>query len=290
MIGTVLALLAALGYGLSVVLVRKKLDESNFIFATLVLTATGNIILWPLALLFTNLRTINLEGVLFFVIAGILAPGIARLGYYKGMEVVGVSVNTSIFATNPMYSSILAVLLLSEALAPENWIGIACIMVGVVLIERILSNPKSGPKRISKKGLVFPLTAALTVAFSALARKHGLNIYNEPLLGVAIGYSSSFLLYLLLTTYSHTKLGYTLSGKDFRLFWKAGVGLSLAWILSFYALSQERLSIVAPLMQTEPLFVLFFVYIYLRELESISFKLVISTLLIVIGVALVSIR
>ncbi|NIR86988.1 EamA family transporter, partial [Candidatus Bathyarchaeota archaeon] len=87
MIGIVLALLAALGYGLSVVLIRKQLDESNYIFATLVLTATGNIILWPLALLFTDLGTINFEGVLFFVIAGILAPGIARLGYYKGMEV-----------------------------------------------------------------------------------------------------------------------------------------------------------------------------------------------------------
>lgn len=290
MIGIALALLAALGYGLSVVLVRKNLDESNFIFVTLVLTATGNIILWPLALLFTNLRAINFEGVLFFVIAGILAPGIARLGYYKGMEVLGVSVNTSIFATNPMYSSILAVLLLSEVLAPENWIGIACIMVGVVLIERSLSNPKSGPKRIFKKGLVFPLIAALTVAFSVITRKHGLNIYNEPLLGVAIGYSSSFLLYLLLTIYFHNKLGHTISAKDFRLFWKAGVGLSLGWVLSFYALSYERVSLVAPLMQTEPLFVLFFVYIYLRKLESISFRLVISTLLIVIGVMLVSIR
>ncbi|NIR86987.1 EamA family transporter, partial [Candidatus Bathyarchaeota archaeon] len=174
--------------------------------------------------------------------------------------------------------------------APENWIGIACIMVGVVFIERSLSKPQSGPKGISRRGLVFPLIAALTVAFSVLARKHGLNIYNEPLLGVAIGYSSSFLLYLLLSIYSHAKLGYTLSGKDFRLFWKAGVGLSLAWVLSFYALSHERVSIVAPLMQTEPLFVLFFVYIYLRKLESISFKLVISTLLIVIGVMLVSIR
>ena len=86
MLGVVLALISALTYGLGAVLVRKRLDDSNFISVSLVVTVIGNIILWPLALLFTNLRTVNLEGVLFFVIAGILGPGITRLFYYKGME------------------------------------------------------------------------------------------------------------------------------------------------------------------------------------------------------------
>ncbi len=99
MIGIAFALLAALAYGFSVVLVRKKLEESNFIFAALVLTITGNVILWPFAFLFTNLRTVNSEGILFFVIAGILAPGAARLCYYKGMEVAGVSINESMRAS-----------------------------------------------------------------------------------------------------------------------------------------------------------------------------------------------
>ncbi len=290
MIGIVLALLSAMVYSFSVVLVGKKLNESSFVSAAVVLTVTGNLILWPLALLFTDFSSINFEGVLFYVIAGILAPGIARLSYYKGVEVVGVSVNSSIFATNPMFSSLLAVLLLSEVISPGNWIGIICIMVGVVYIERSLGRRGSAPKRIPKKGLVFPLLAGLAVAFSVTARKYGLNIYNEPLFGVAIGYASSLLLLLLLSIFSPNKVGSKFSGRDFQLFWKGGVGLSLAWVLSFYALSHERLSVVAPLMQTEPLFVLFFVYIYLRELEKISLKLVISTLLIVMGVMLVSFR
>lgn len=209
MIGVVLAVFSALAFGFSVVLIGKKIDESNFLFAALVLTVTGNIILWPLAFLFTDLRTFNFEGVLFFAIAGILAPGIARLGYYKGMEVVGVSVNASIFAAYPMYSSILAVVLLKEALTPEKWIGIVCIVVGVVCIERGSSNLKTGPERISKKGLVFPLLSSLAIALSQIVRKHGLNIYNQPLLGVAIGYSSTLLLYLPLLISFNTTRGST---------------------------------------------------------------------------------
>jgi len=48
MIGVVFALLAAFAYGLSAVLIRKKLDESNYFSATMMVTVTGNIILWRL--------------------------------------------------------------------------------------------------------------------------------------------------------------------------------------------------------------------------------------------------
>jgi len=290
MIGIVLALLSALAFSLSIVLTGKRLHDSNFFSVALIVTVMGNIILWPLALLFTNLRTVNLEGVLFFVVAGILAPGIVRLLYYKGMEIVGTLVNASIFATYPMYSSVFAVLLLSETLALKNWIGIICIVVGAVFIERSLGKPRTGPKRYLQKGLVFPLLAGLIRALSAIISKQGLNIYNEPLLGIAIGYSATLFLDLLSSIFSHTVRSSLFSRKDFRLFWKAGAFLALGWVLAFFALSHEMVSIVTPLTQTMPLFVLFFAYLYLKAMEPVSFKLVISTLLIVIGVILVTVR
>jgi len=290
MIAIVLALLAALALGLSAVLVRKRLDESNVFSATLVIAATGNIVLWPFALLFTNLNAVNLEGVLFFVIAGILGTGFSRLVYFKAVDVVGVSVSSSIAATSPMYSSILAFLLLNEVLVPENWVGLIFIVVGVVYLERSLGKPKTGPKRIFRKNLVFPVLVSLTLAFAFIVRKHALNIYNEPLLGVAIAYSSSLLLYLPPLILSSTTRSSLSLRKDFQLFWKAGVCMSLGWISIFYALSQERVSIVTSLTQTHPLFVLFFAYLYLKELEPISLELIVSSILIVIGVMLVSVH
>jgi len=80
------------------------------------------------------------------------------------------------------------------------------------------------------------------------------------------------------------------SRKDLQMFWKPGVGIAAGWLLSFLALSQEMVSIVAPILQTELLFILFFAYIFLRKLEKFSFKLVASALLIVAGVILISIN
>lgn len=290
MIGIVLTLLSALAASLAVVLVRKRLNESDFFSVAFVITIVGNTILWPLALIFSNLKSVSLFGILLFVISGVLAPGIARLLYYKGMKVVGVSVNASIFATYPMYSSVLAVLMLGEILVPENWIGIIFIVVGVIFIERNLSNSKAGSGRVSKRGLVFPLLSSIAIATSQIIRKHGLNIYNEPFLGVALGYLLSFLIYLLVLACSNSTRASLSLSRDFQLFWKAGVLMTLAWVLAFFALSLERVSIVTPVLQIEALFVFLFTYLYLRDSERISFSLIATTLLILTGVMLVSIR
>jgi DME family drug/metabolite transporter len=289
MIGIFLALLAALIYSLGAVLVRKRVHESNLISVSFVITVVSNVVLWPLTFMFTDLRTVNYEGILFFAIAGILAPGIHRILYYKGISVLGASINASIFATYPIYTSTLAVLLLKEAFTPLNGIGVVCVSCGVIYLERSLSEPGIGKKRISKRSLVFPFLAGLAIALSQIIRKHGLNIYSEPLLVVSIGNFVSFMLYSVLTIfYSERKS--RVSSKDFRLFWKAGVCLAVAWLFISYALSVENASVVAPLLQTQPLFILLFTYLYLKEVERISPKLILGAILIVIGVILVSIK
>jgi drug/metabolite transporter (DMT)-like permease len=290
MIGVVLALLSAMSAGLSLILVRKNLDKSNFIYISLTITIIGNIILWPLALALTDLSTVNPEGLLFFVFAGLLAPGIARLFYYKGMETAGISANATIYATYPLYTSIVAILLLGEALTTENWVGLVCIIAGVISVGRIVNNGENGSRNATKKGLIVPIVGSLAFAFSYIVRKEALNIYNQPLLGVSVGYTTSLFVYLLAMAFSKNAGTSGFSRNDLKMFWKPGVGMAMAWVLSFFALSQEMVSIVAPVLQTELLFILFFTYIFLRKIEKLSPKLVVSSLLIVAGVILISIN
>ena len=74
------------------------------------------------------------------------------------------------------------------------------------------------------------------------------------------------------------------------MFWIAGLASIIGWLSNYFALSFENLSIVASIMETGPLFVLFFSYAYLKKIETISFKLVLSTIFIVIGAILVGTR
>ena len=290
MFGVLLALLSALSFGLSQTLVRKNLTKSNFLYITLTVTIMGNIILWPLALAFTDLNTINPQGILLFIMAGLLAPGVARLFYFKGMETAGMSANAAIFSSYPLYTSITATLLLGEALTTENWIGLVCIIVGVIFIGRNINTGDPQTTKTTKKGIIIAFLGSLAMAFSQILRKEGLNIYSEPLLGVAAGYTTSLIVYILVIRLSRNTETPHFSLNDIRNFWKPGVGIATGWLLAFVALSQDMVSIVTPILQTELLFILFFAYVFLRKQEKISLKLAASAILIVAGVILVTIN
>jgi DME family drug/metabolite transporter len=289
MIGSALALLSALASGLSVVLVGKYSGRSSAFNVSLVITCVGMVILWPLAVLLTSLGAANLEGLVLFAVGGVLSPGLVRLFYYSGLKKLGTPVNSSIFSVYPLYSSLLAVLWLNEILSLENWVGILCIAIGVVFVE-MSSREINGGDKSARKNLIFPILGGLTLGIANVIRKYALDVYNAPVLGVAVAYTFSLLPYLLILMLSASTRKELSLKQDFRFFWIAGIGQALSWIFSFYALSYDEVSVITPLLSVEPLFVAFFAYFYLREVERISPKLVASIILTVFGVVLVIIR
>lgn len=286
MLGPILALLSAVAAGLSVVIVGKYSKKTNAFNVSLIISCVGMTILWPLAILLTDFGAVNLEGILFFAVGGVLSPGLVRLFYYGGLKRLGASVNSAVFSIYPLYSAILAVLLLSEILSPGNWVGILCIVLGVVFVEISSREINSGNKS-AWKHLVFPILGGLTLGVSSIIRKYALDIYNAPVLGVAVAYAFSLLPFLLVFVSSASTRRELALKRDLRLFWAAGIGQAISWILSFYAISFEAVAIVMPLMSVESLFVVLFAYLYLKEAERISPKLVASIVLTVLGVVLV---
>jgi drug/metabolite transporter (DMT)-like permease len=286
MIGTTLALLSAAASGISVVLVGKYSRKSNAFNVSLIISCVGLVILWPLSALLTDFEAANLEGLVLFAVGGVLTPGLVRLFYYGGLKKLGTSVNSSIFSVYPLYSSLLAVFLLSEILSVENWIGILCVVFGVVFVE-MSSREINGRDKSAKKSLIFPVLGGLTLGISSIIRKYALDVCDAPVFGVAVAYTFSLLPYFLMLMLSTSTRKELSLKRDFRFFWIAGIGQALSWILSFYALSYEQVSIITPLLSIEPLFVVLFAYFYLRELERVSPKLVASIVLTVIGVILV---
>jgi DME family drug/metabolite transporter len=284
---TTLALLSAAASGFSVVIVGRNATKSNAFNMSILISAVGLVILWPLAFLLTDFNGVNIEGVALFAVGGLLTPGLVRLLYYNGLKKLGTSVNSSIFSIYPLYTAFLASLFLSEILSPQNWIGVISIAFGVVFVELNSRGTNNGGKTLTK-ALVFPVLGGLTLGISAILRKAALDLFNAPILGVAVAYTFSFLLYAVILAASNPMRKELSLKRDLRLFWLAGVGQALSWILSFYALSTEKVSIITPLLSVEPLFVVLLAYLYLRGQEHVSLKLVVGILLTAIGVILVT--
>lgn len=287
MLGITLALLSAAASGFSVVIVGRHSKKSNPFNVSVLISAVGLVIIWPLAIVLTDFGTANLEGIVLFALGGLLTPGLVRLFYYNGLTKLGTSVNSSIFSVYPLYTALLAVLFLSEILTPQNWIGVVSIVLGVIFVEFSSREANNGEKSV-RKSLVFPVLGGLTLGASAVIRKSALNLFDAPILGVAVAYTFSFLLYAVMLAGSKPTRKELSLRQDFRLFWVAGVGQAFSWIFSFYALSLEKVSVITPLLSIEPLFVVLLAYLYLRGTEHVSKKLVASIILTVIGVILVT--
>ena len=287
MLGITLALLSAVASGFAVVIVGRHSNKSNAFNMSLLISVVGLFLLWPLAIVVTDFRSVNFIGIALFGVGGLLTPGLVRLFYYNGLKKLGASVNSSIFSIYPLYTALFAVIFLSEFLSPQNFLGILLIALGVIVVELNFRNA-NGRGKPFVGSLVFPVLGGLMLGISAIIRKAALDIFNAPVLGVAVAYTFTFLLYTtVIATSKNTRKELSLR-RDTRLFWLAGVGQALSWILSFYALSLEKVSIITPLLSVEPLFVVMLAAVYMREQERVSFKLVTGMILTFVGVVLIT--
>ncbi len=290
MIDIILAISTAVFYGLGVIVLRKGLVESNFISASFIITIIGNIVFWSLTLLFVPLNPIDPLGVLLFVLSGILAPGLARLSYILGMERLGASMNSSVFAIHPVFGSTAAIILLHEQPTIGTLAGTLCVVCGAVLVGRSIHGNSAKSWRSVKTGMAFSVFASMALGLSYVVRKIGLNICDEPIMGVALGYAVALSIYTLMASISsNIRSTLSMNKHAFKLFWKAGVLLAIGWITSFYAVMYGDVTVVTPITDTEPLFVFLFAYLYLKELETMTSKLILGTIIVIIGVALISI-
>lgn len=122
----------------------------------------------------------------------------------------------------------------------------------------------------------------------SILRKSALIQFDAPVLGVAVAYTASLLPFLIMIASSTSTRKELFLKRDMRLFWAAGVGQAITWMLSFYALSFDDVSVITLLLSIEPVFVAIFAYLYLQKIEHVSKKLVVSIVLTVLGVVLVT--
>jgi drug/metabolite transporter (DMT)-like permease len=72
---------------------------------------------------------------LIFVAVGLFVPGVTRVLSFRGIRTLGSSVTSTIVNTTPMFSTMLAILLLDERPAPLVLIGVTLTVGGLVTVS-----------------------------------------------------------------------------------------------------------------------------------------------------------
>jgi len=134
--GSTLALLSAFLFAIAAVLVRRGMQGSTAITATLISILINLIALWALAAASGGLGLMTLPAVATLIAAGLFAPAFARLTYYEAMNLIGVARASTISNTTPIFTAVLAVPVLGESVSWTLAAGTLLVVVGVALTIR----------------------------------------------------------------------------------------------------------------------------------------------------------
>ena len=277
-----LALGGALFSGLATIWIRQGLRGSDPYTGFFVNVVVGTVSLWTAVIATGGLGHVSPRGALFFMCAGLIGTVGGRLLRFVSIEKVGASIAAALINLNPFVSTALAIVLLGESITVPIVIGTAVIVAGTTLLS--LGGKRLG-FRLSL--LALPILSAVCFGVVAVLRKLGLSD-TSAVVGSAINVTTALVAYSAFLIASGRVEVMVCRGRSLAYFAAAGLAENMGVFMNVVALGMGRVSVVTPLYGTAPIFVLILAPLFLRDVERLTTRVVVGTLLIVSGVYLIT--
>src|SRR6059036_101054 len=277
-----LALGGAFFSALATIYIRQGLRASDPYAGFFVNVVVGTVSLWIAVIATGGLGHVSPRGALFFMCAGLIGTVGGRLLRFVAIEKVGASIAAALINLNPFVSSALAIALLGEFITVPIVIGTVVIVAGTTLLSL-------GGKRLGFRlgQLSLPLLSAVCFGVVAVLRKLGLSD-TSAVVGWAINVTTAFVAFTALLFATGRREIMVTRGWSLAHFVAAGLSENVGVFMNVVALSMGTVSVVTPLYGTAPIFVLFLAPLFLRDVERVRARVVGGTLLIVLGVYLIT--
>ena len=281
-----IAVLSAMGWAGDAVLVSIGARASNVVAAAFMSYAFASLALWTYLLLFFPLEQLGSRATIYFVLSGCLQPLLARILYYTGLTRIGVSRAGPLRGVEPLLSVTIAIMFLHESPSLFVYGGAALIVASVWLVLW----RSEGEAQARLVDYFFPLGAALCGAVSQNLRKSGLLILADPYAGAAISTLTSLIIFavFLLAT---GKISLARPRRESVPFFGSAAAVSTgAQVLNYVALNGGEVSAMVPLLNTTPLFTVIFSFLFLRNVEKVTLKIVLGAIVMVTGIVIIAAR
>ena len=303
MTAEVFALLASTCFAGSQITAKRGLVSTSVIAGVLISLSTALVVL-TVSVAFDPPREVNLTAVGFFAAAGIAAPGISRWAATTGIQTLGPSIAVPITqGARPLLAVIGAMLFLNESLDQQRAIGLIAIVAGGLVLSRSRGEAQSlgmgslegtieqntRAQRLFRPGIAFPLVAGLAYATSDILVKAGLDRLSDPSFGALLGMGTALLLWLIVAGVSPAIRRRVHVGPHRAWLVLSGVLAGLALLSLFNALERGNVTLVSPIIATQPLAVFVLSRLLLRDLESLHLSTILAGTSVVIGTIIMSV-
>ncbi len=218
-----------------------------------------------------------------FVLAGLLAPGVAQILFTFGVRDAGASRTSVTVGTAPLFAVATALIFLDEPLVAGLLVGAALIVTGGV----VLASDRARPAHFKRIGLVYALVG--TAAFATrdtLVRWLVTDVTDvDPVLAASVAMLTGTVVALVFVLWRRAAVTVPAA----RAFVPAGLCYGLSYVFLFEAFARGRVSVVSPIVATESLWGVTLSWLVLRQSEHVGRRLVAGAALVVAGGVLIGI-
>jgi DME family drug/metabolite transporter len=277
-----LAVAGAMCSAAATITFRQGLRHSNTYAGFWINLVVGIVCGWGATLLLVPVSAFHARALPFFIGSGLLGTVAGRFLRFMGIAKVGAPVSAAINNLNTFISTGLAILLLGERVTLPMLAGTGVIVLGTILLS--MSGRSVG---FRPRHLFYPFFSAFCFGAVAIIRKLGLS-HAPPMFGFAVNATTACIAFTAYLMASGNLRTVVCDGKSLRYFLVAGVTENVGVLLGLVALSLGQVSVVTPLNGTAPLFVLVLTFVFLKGVERLTGRIVLGTILIVLGVFLLT--
>jgi len=219
-----------------------------------------------------------------FVAVGLFVPGVTRVLSFHGIRTLGSSITSTIINTTPIFSTLLAIAILGERPTPLVGLGVLLTVGGLATVSW-----GGGKTSYPKAELIFPFLCALIFSIKDNAVRWGLGGAGaQPILAAAIAATTSTIeIFVVIRCFQGVKFAWPPLQVS-RWFVLSGIFTGASFLFMFVAFSMERVSIVAPLINSYTVFVSLLTPFMAREIESVTGRKLVGAALVVAGIFAVS--
>ena len=261
----IMAILSALFAGLTTILAKCGIKNTDSDVATAIRTIVVLVFSWIMVFVVGSQGTINAiepKSLLFLVLSG-LATGLSWICYFKALSMADVNKVVPIDKSSTILTVLLAIIIFGETHnLMVKLVGTVLIATGVFLM---IEKKDVTPQENQKGWMVYAVLSAVFAAATSILAKIGITGV-ESNLGTAIRTGVVLILAwaIVFGKGKHTMLG-TIGKKELIFICLSGIATGASWLCYYYAIQNGVVSVVVPIDKMSILITVAFSYIFLKE-------------------------
>ena len=261
----IMAVLSALFAGLTTILAKCGIKNTDSDIATAVRTIVVLVFSWIMVFVvgsFGTITAIEPKSLLFLILSG-LATGLSWICYFKALSMADVNKVVPIDKSSTILTVLLAIVLFGETHnLVVKLVGTVMIAVGVFMM---IEKKDVAPQENQRGWMIYAVLSAVFAAATSILAKVGITGV-ESNLGTAIRTGVVLILaWAIVFGKGKHKNIKGISKNELRFICLSGIATGASWLCYYYAIQNGVVSVVVPIDKMSILITVAFSYIFLKE-------------------------